>query len=107
MDERYFPEPKRFWPERWQTVQGNENEETNATAPKAYKGVNNTKAFLGFGQGQRGCVGKNVGEINSGVLIAQVRTCMQNTTEFGTKEQLTILIYEFFADFTEIPTELC
>lgn len=45
LDEEIFPEPRRFMPERWL---GN---------PKAPDGIPLERYFMGFGKGDRGCLG--------------------------------------------------
>jgi cytochrome P450 len=56
-DERYYAQPERFWPERWETEQVR-------NMPKC--------AFLPFAQGPRQCIGSTFSVVEATLLLATV-----------------------------------
>ncbi|XP_068147527.1 probable cytochrome P450 49a1 isoform X1 [Drosophila tropicalis] len=67
-DPAYFPEPKRFLPERWLKQQPNEQ---NAGCPHAGQKIH-PFVSLPFGFGRRMCVGRRFAEIELHTLLAKI-----------------------------------
>lgn len=64
-DERYFPKPKEFLPERW--LRSNEMESDAASLK-----VTNPFIFLPFGFGPRSCVGKRIVDLQLEITLANI-----------------------------------
>ncbi|XP_046400369.1 cytochrome P450 315a1, mitochondrial [Ischnura elegans] len=90
-DPRYFPEPEKFWPERWMRVDdvrkshggAYANDNIPAGCPmssgqrkgpmqKPYLGVNSPYASLPFGMGARSCIGKKIAEMQMSMTISKL-----------------------------------
>ncbi|XP_011191202.2 probable cytochrome P450 49a1 isoform X2 [Zeugodacus cucurbitae] len=65
-DPAYFPEPKRFVPERWL-----KQNETSAVCPHAGRKIH-PFVSLPFGYGRRMCVGRRFAEIELNMLLAKI-----------------------------------
>lgn len=59
--EEYFPNPTKFWPERW----------TRPTSGNCLA-VNNPNACLPFAIGARSCIGRKVAEAQMSMALASV-----------------------------------
>lgn len=65
-DPTYFPEPKRFMPERWM-----KNTEASVTCPHAGQKIH-PFVSLPFGFGRRMCVGRRFAEIELNMILAKI-----------------------------------
>ncbi|KAI5798943.1 cytochrome P450 [Geopyxis carbonaria] len=72
-DARYFPQPERFWPERW--LQDRE------------AGVANVKAFTAFGAGPHSCVGKQLALAELRMVVRAVVDRFEVGIEDGHSDQ--------------------
>lgn len=59
-NDKYFPNPDAFQPDRW------------LRSTKGYKGVTNPNASLPFAMGARSCIGKKIAETQILVTISKV-----------------------------------
>jgi cytochrome P450 len=79
-DPKYFPDPERFWPERWE----------NGLATRIPK-----YAYYPFGGGQRMCVGNNFALMEASIILAAVGQRFRFTLDAGAvidiKPQITLL----------------
>ena len=67
-DSKYFPDPERFWPERWR--------DGLATRLPKY-------AYFPFGGGQRLCVGNNFALMEASIILAAVDQRFRFTLDAG------------------------
>ncbi|XP_030388533.1 probable cytochrome P450 49a1 [Scaptodrosophila lebanonensis] len=72
-DPTYFPEPKRFLPERWikENATGNSTSSSVAACPHAGQKIH-PFVSLPFGFGRRMCVGRRFAEIELHTLLAKI-----------------------------------
>ncbi|KAK4661539.1 uncharacterized protein QC763_705370 [Podospora pseudopauciseta] len=85
-----FPEPDRFWPERWLESEG----ETQAEFEERDRGMK--RGFMAFGMGGRGCIGKHLALAEMKCLLREVytrfRTLPDERMRAGEMEQADLLI---------------
>ena len=65
VDEKHFPKPGKFIPERWLKGPNGEASESKQTHPFVY---------MPFGFGPRMCIGRRFAEIEIHILVARVST---------------------------------
>lgn len=64
-DEKNFPRPNDFWPERWLKVETEEGS-------RNYQGVKDARGSIPFSAGVRNCIGRRLAETQLSLTLAQV-----------------------------------
>ncbi|XP_034252654.1 cytochrome P450 315a1, mitochondrial [Thrips palmi] len=67
-DPKNFPEPEKFWPERWLREISNDNENSSG----AYIAVKNSYASMPFAMGARSCIGRKLAETQMITTLASI-----------------------------------
>lgn len=71
-DAKSFPQPEKFWPERWLR----ETSCVNKTTSGSYRAVANPYASMPFAIGARSCVGRKLAETQMIATLASVSFCL-------------------------------